>query len=160
MISLNEILDYARAAAIADALDSTEEANYRYICRQYSKTYHTPLQQVYELDFEEVARAFFESQLDGRDLEKDLEGLLDVIYEIEDPDYIAEKRKDLDDFIEQAEEEERQRVAKKKAIHPGIAKEEQVTLKNTPEIPSKEGFENPTGGSVNLSYLADSENEG
>lgn len=158
-MTLQDIIDYCRAVAIADSLSAGEEANYRYICRQYSKTFSTPLDQVYDMDPEEVCRAFFEDQMDSRDIEKDLETLLDIIYELEDPDYAHEKHKELKDFMKNAEEEERQRIAQKKPIHPGLRYESEVSLKNTTEDPPSQKKE-PTGGFINLSYLADSDNEG
>jgi|GEM_PF-4709127 len=157
---LQDLIDYCQAVAIADSLTAGEEANYRYICRNYSKTFNTPLHVVYTLEPEDVIRAFFEDQMDTRDTEKDIENILDKIYELEDPDYVKVKKKEIDNFIKQAEEEERQRLAAKKPIHPGIRFESEVSLKNTPEVFSEEGFKNPTGGSIDLSYLSESDNEG
>lgn len=156
-IKLQDIIDFARAQAIADALHPTEESNWRGICRAYSRTYHTPLHLVYEMPPEEVALAFFENQMDDMDVDKELESLLDTIYAIEDPEYAAQKKAELDDFIEQAEEEERERLKKGKPIHPALRKENEVSLKNAPETLPEPDL--PTGGSIDLSYLEDDENE-
>lgn len=157
---LQDLIDYCRAAAIADSLLAGEEANYRYICRSYSKAFSTPLHEVYKLDPEEVVRTFFEDQMDAKDIEKELDALLDVIYELEDPNYTSEKRDELEQFIKQSEEEERERVAKKKPIHPGLRYESEVSLKNTPENEPSKDPEKPTGGFLDLSYLADQDSEG
>lgn len=159
-MTLQDIIDYCRAAAIADALYAGEEANYRYICRQYSKTFFTPLHLVYSLDPEEVVRAYFEDQMDARDVDKEIDSLLDAIYELEDPNYTSEKREELNDFIKEAEEQERKRVASNKPIHPSLRFESEVSLKNTSEKPPEPSTEKPTGGFINLSYLADNDNEG
>lgn len=158
-MTLQDIIDYCRASAIADSLNAGEEANYRYICRQYSKTFFTPLHLVYDLDPEMICRAFFEHQMDQRDAEKELENLLDTIYELEDPNYTAEKREELTDFIKEAEKQERDRIAKGKPIHPGIKREDEVTLKSATEPTVKSKKELPSQGSINLSYLAENENE-
>lgn len=159
-MNLQDIVDCARAMAIADSLAAGEEANWRYICRHYSKTFHTPLHLVYELSPEEVIRAFFEDQMDSRDVEKELDTIMDSIYELEDPNYDASKREELTDFIKEAEEEERERIAAKKPIHPALAKENEVSLKNASQDTPESDPERPTGGSINLSYLADNDNEG
>lgn len=159
-MNLKDLIDYCQAAAIADALSAGEEANYRYICRHYSKTFSTPLHIVFKLNPEDVVMAFFEDQMDNKDIDKDLENILDRVYELADPTYTAAKKEELSDFIKQAEAEEADRVAKKKPIHPGMKRDDEVSLKNTPEIPTKELHENPTGGSIDLSYLSSSDNEG
>lgn len=156
---LQGLIDFCQAVAIADSLTAGEETNYRYICRHYSKTFHTPLHVVYTLDPEDVIRAFFEDQMDARDTEKDIESILDRIYELEDPNYVKAKKTEVSEFIKLAEKEERERIAAKKPIHPGMRFESEVSLENTSEVASKEGFENPTGGSIDLSYLSDSDSE-
>lgn len=159
-MTLQDIVDYCRALAIADSLSAGEVANWRYMCRQYSKAFHTPLHLVLEMEPEHVILAFFEDQMDRKDVDDEVENLLDSIYELEDPNYTAEKRSELDGFIKEAEREERERVKANKPIHPALRAENEVSLKNTPESPVEPTPDKPTGGHIDLSYLADNDNEG
>lgn len=154
-ISLSDILDYTRAQAIADALQPTEESNWRKICRDYSKKFYTPLDKVLVMAPEEVCLAFFEDQMDERDVEKELDAIMDTIYSIEDPEYESEKKAELSDFMKEAEREEEERIKAGRAIHPALKAENEVSIKNTPDVPE----DAPKGGSVNFAYLADHEEE-
>lgn len=153
MIDFKDVLDYCKAQAIVHTLQGSEEALWRSICRSYSKKFHTPLHLVLNMDPEQVMLAEFEDQLEGFDETKDLDGILDKVYMLEDPAYEVEKRKELQDFIDKAEREEDERLASGKPIHPSLKNEE--TLKEV--VPSKEL---PKSGGINLSYLEREELEG
>jgi hypothetical protein len=164
MSHLLAIIHYARATAIADALAPDEEANWRTICRGYSKNFHTPLHLVLAMDPEYVARAYFEDQMDDMDTDKEIDNLLDIIYTIEDPSYESEKREDLKDFMRETEKQELERLKAKKPIHPGLKAEDEVSTKNTPEkitpeVPLHERPDRPTSGGINLAYLSDNDSE-
>lgn len=152
-MDFKELLDYCQAQAIAHTLESTEMSVWRSLCRNYSKTFHTRLDLVLEMDPEAVMLAVFEEQLDDFDEAKDLDNLLDKLYALEDPEYESQKAVELDDFIERAEAEETERLKAGKPIHPA--------MKNDSSLPApkeKPVEELPKSGKLNLSYLEREEN--
>lgn len=145
-----ELLDYCKATALANALEPTEESVYRSICRSYSKTFSTPLHEVMELDPEFVTLSYYENEMDDVEVEENVEGLLDTVYGMQDPEYEKEKQDELKDFMKKAEEEEEQRVKAGKPIHKALKEEQTMpTLKTEPPTPKQL----PTSGGVNMSYF-------
>lgn len=63
------VFDSIRLIALRDALAPEEKKSIdyrlRYIMRWYSKTFHTPLHQVYDLPVEELLRVYFEEKYDA-----------------------------------------------------------------------------------------------
>lgn len=156
MIVLQDLIDLCRAQSIANALYGGEDATWRYICREYSRTFHTPLHIVKQLEPEEVILEFFSNQMDDVKADDQLDSLLDQIYTLEDPNYAKEVRDELRNFMKQAEAEEEARVKSGKAIHPAIKREDEVSLKapeSTPDPEPSQLQDRPSGGSVDLSYF-------
>lgn len=152
MSDFADLLNYCKAQAILNTLEATEESVWRSMCREYSRAFYTPLHLVLQMDMEEVMLAVFENQLAEYDSDKDLEALLDKIYVLENPAYEKQKQEELEEFIDKAEMEEQERLKSGKPIHPTLRGE--TTLKNTPENGEPPKENKPTGGSVNLAYLA------
>lgn len=150
-MTIKDLVDYCKAQAISDKLYPNELGEYRFICRHYSKTFNTPLHVVEnELDPERVVMAYFQDMYDELDTDKHLEDILDMIYEMQDPTYSREKREEVNEFMRQAEREEKERIKSGKPIHPRIKLVQEVTLKDLPEEePNKEVL--PTSGSIDLS---------
>lgn len=147
-----ELLAYCKAQAIKNTLLPSEESVWFGLCMAYSRQFHTPLMEVLKLDPEHVMMAEFLSQLEGVNIEKHIDSILDQIYTLENPEYQRNKAKDLDDFIAMAEKEEEERV---KAGKP-IPKTKRPLLKgNLPEVETK-----PTGGSVDFSNMKEDEEPG
>jgi hypothetical protein len=147
-MDFKDLLDYCKAEAIANTISTNEISVWRGLCRSYSQKFATPLHLCLDgtIDPEAIILAEFEDQLCGFKEEDHLESILDEIYALEDPEYEAEKRKDLEDFMEKAEREEAERLRLGKPIH--RAMKEETTLQKGPiEEPKR------TGGSINLSYL-------
>jgi hypothetical protein len=157
MKDFSYLIETLKVEALASKLYPTSESNWRWFCRQYSEKFHTPLHLVLEMSPELVLLNVFESQTDSLDLENSIVDIMDKVYVIEDPSYEAAQEKDLQDFIKDAEAEERQRVADGKPApgqqknSPFAPKPKKVTPKKEKELP-KEGF-------INLSYLENSDNE-
>jgi hypothetical protein len=139
-----ELLEYCRLQAISDVLSPTVESVYRDACRNYSKTFHTELEKVFQLDPEKVLRANYEEQLQDIDIEENIEVLLEEVYRIENPDYDRDKETDLQDYIKNIQKEEYEKAQSKKTL----------PEKENPIPPNM-----PTGGSINAS-LFNSKNEG
>lgn len=153
MSDLNELIQTLKAEAIANKISPNEAAYWRWVCRQYSTNFFTPLKEVLEMDPEHVILNVFEQQLEDLDPEEHIEELMRKIYAIEDPNYEADQEKDLQDFIAMAEEEEEERLSKGRPVHWQEFDEPTLQTKTVPkEEFKKEGY-------VNLSYLEDSDDE-
>lgn len=150
LIDLKDLLEFCQAQALANKLYPDDEALWRSICRDYSKTFSTPYHEVLDMPPELVMLAYYESQYDDVDVEENVDKMLDIIYGLEDPEYSKQKKAEIDTFIEQAEEEERARLKAKKPIHPAMKAESTL-------IPETSG---PSQGSIDLSYLEKEDNEG
>lgn len=150
-LSLSDLIDLCRAEALASKLYPTEESEYRWFCREYSKTFHTMLHVVEkDLDPEYVISRVLENGLDSYRLRKyeDFEKVVEQLRRLEDPNYDATKAREFDDFASGIEQWESQRVAEQKPIP---TKQNQVK-EEPPKDPPKQGF-------IDLSYLEDSEDE-
>lgn len=159
MIEFKDLADYCQALALANKLHPTDEAIYRSFCRQYSRSFHTPLHQVLDLDPIVVMTAIYEDQLEEISLDDNMEQIMDLIYQLEDPEYAQQKRDELKQFIKDSEEEEEERIEMGKPIHRALADENEVSLKkDTSEVPPTPNKKLPQGGGINLSYLEREEN--
>ena len=144
-MTFSELLDYCESEALLAKLETTELSVWRYICRQYSQKYHTPLDRVlHDLDPKEVILAHYESQMDSIDLEEDLEKLLESVYSLKDPAYAKAKKDSFEEDIKKYEKQEEDRVKANKPIPKGSKK----TLLEKETDPSKD---QSTGGSVSFS---------
>lgn len=150
-MDFKELLDYCKAQAILNTLESNEVSVWRSICRSYSEKFSTPLHLCLDgtIPPEDIMLAEFENQLKDFDEETDAESILDQIYVLEDPEYEKQKQEELEEFIDEAEKQEEERVRLGKPIHKALKKE--VTI----EEPINQM---PAGGSINLSYLENEEN--
>lgn len=147
MITLNDIIDFCRAEALAGKLYPSEVSDWRWFCREYSKTFHTPLHLVLEMDPEHVVLCVLEEGLDGKRLrnEKDVESIIDELRRLEDPDYESSKR--MDDWAAGIEEWDDAREAA------GLPVPKTNATVAHPE-PSLQPKEMPKEGGINLAYLA------
>jgi primosomal protein N' len=93
--------DDIKKIAIANVVSPTTEYFYRYVCRWFSKTFHTPLQDVYEAPFDQVLLAYFEESYESMS-EEDLE--LEVQRAL-NPDFDEEEEEAVEDFIAMLENE-------------------------------------------------------
>lgn len=162
-MTLAELLESCEAEALLGKLESTEETVWRYICRQYSIKFHTPLHVVMnDLDPREVILAHYEGQLEDVDTEENIEKLLDSVYTLQDPEYAQQKRDDLANDIKQYEAEEAARIKAGRPIHKAMANDDSPLGPDLPKKTSNVATEEtrPTHGSINLSYLEDDESNG
>jgi hypothetical protein len=103
------MIEYKKYAeiAFANVADPDESAYYRQICRFYSKTFFTPLHQVFNLDPELVVSAYFEERASQLEENGDLE---EHLAKIADPDYDENEERLLQEFIEREEREAREKA--------------------------------------------------
>jgi hypothetical protein len=155
-----EVLETAQILAIANKLSPNEESIYRSICREYSKRFNVPLTQVIELPIEKLLLDYYEDQMDEVDVDEHIGKLMETIYTIEDPSYVVENEKDLEEFIKESEDEEKERLdqgiglttflkskqkktSEKTLLEKAVSKAKQETMKNSM----------PKEGGINLSHL-------
>lgn len=142
-MKLKDITEYCQSVALASKFSPSDESVWRYFARSYSKKFFTPLHLVMEMPPEEVILHVYEDQMDDVDMDENIDKLADMLYSLEDPNYESSKEEELDEFIEEAEKEEKNRVKLNKPIHPAMKKDQEVTLDSSL----------PKSGGIDLSYL-------
>lgn len=150
-MNLNDIIEFCKAQALSYKLYPSEESNYRWFCREYSKTFHTPLDQVMSMDPEHVILCILEENLDHKRISdrEDFESIVKDLRILEDPDYDSNQEKELDEFVAGIEEWDKNRNKSGTGI----------PTKNINKFKDEKLPEAPKKGFVNFSYLEDSQNE-
>ena len=154
MIDFSEIIELCQAEALSDKFDPTQISIWENICRTYSKKFFTPLHEVLKMDVEFVLRQIYADQMDEANFEEHLDDLVDLLNHLEDPDYDSDAEKDLQKFIKEAEEEEKERIANRLPLKSIFKKGHEL---KKPKIILAE--ELPKSGGINLAHLVDDENE-
>lgn len=150
-VTFADLIETFKASAICTALVPTEDSLYRNFCRRYSIAFHTPLHLVQKLEPEFVILNVFEHEMDSMNVDENLEDLLEMIYQIEDPSYDSKAEEDLSEFAALAQIEEDERIKHGRKIGYKMPIEKPHPKEELPEPPAQ--------GSVNLAYLQDNENE-
>jgi len=88
--------------AIESVLDPDDQYSFRRICRWYSKTFHTPLQDVYNLDFEHVLSNYYESTFE----EIPYNDLYDIAIEDFIPELAEQNNEDAEQYAKDLEAEQ------------------------------------------------------
>ena len=151
MIPLNDLVDFCRAEALSGKFYPTEVSDWRWFCREYSKSFHTPLHIVMtELDPEHVILCVLEEGLDAKRLTKreDFDKIVEELRRLEDPDYDANRVKEIEDWSAGIEEWESNRQATGAPLPKKGAN-------NAPDAPVKTQM--PKEGGINLQYLSSEE---
>ncbi len=98
--------------ALANVSDPDSAYFYRYVCRWYSKTFHTPLHLTYGLPSQDIFMAYFEEGYEAMDDDdRNLEMMKTV-----DPDFDEKEEEAIDDFINLIEAEEENKRAKAASV--------------------------------------------
>lgn len=142
------MLEACKAEALKELLLPTEDSIWRSICRTYSKTYSTPLHEVMKLDPEFVLKTYYASSLDEVSIDGNLEGLLDSLYSLRDPNFQRNKELSFEDEIKRAEEKEKKRIKEGKSVRESLRKNKTAPVEDTP--PPVDG---PKEGFVNFAHL-------
>jgi CheY-like chemotaxis protein len=85
--------------ALNSSFERDETYHYRWVCREYSKRFHTPLNEVYDLPIVHVAQNVYEDILQDNDPEELLEKAYSVVY----PD----SEDEIEEYINEILEEEK-----------------------------------------------------
>ncbi|MDE1868157.1 MAG: hypothetical protein KGI08_10675 [Thaumarchaeota archaeon] len=92
--------------AMKSVINPDEEAKIRQILRWYSKTFHTPLHECYDLPFDEILTHYYEEIFtDMEDVERNAKLERLSMTEEEWELYLKNKQSEEDEFIKAAEEE-------------------------------------------------------
>lgn len=102
MSNLRYLYKAIQIKAIESVLDPDDAASYRRICRLYSKTFHTPLQDVYQLDFEHVLSNYYESTFE----EIPYNDLYDIAIEDFIPELAEQNNEDAEQYAKDLEAEQ------------------------------------------------------
>lgn len=147
-MNIFELSEYVLVKSIHDKLLPDQLSAWRYICRDYSITFSTPLHLVETLDPEFILTHLHERNLDKRNLDDDehLNSLLETLNAIEDPEYDAKRNaeEELANELIVRQDAERRRLKE-------LKKKKEAAIKANKEEKPKEL---PKQGSVNLSYLS------
>jgi len=118
--------DALKLLALRAVMKPDAEAQYRSICRWYSKTFHTPLHAVDELPEEDVLTAYFEDRYEDME-EAEREDALKSLLESKEDRKARQRAKDAEDaeafeFAQRLAAEERQKQAQKKVADVQVEK--------------------------------------
>lgn len=107
-----QVLDWLweiKKQALADVLNPDFEYFTRYIFREYSKMYNTPLDQVYNLPFHFVLQHYFEGKVENEYYSKTLnkEELLKYLAGYINIDVEEEEEKEFEEFAKQFEKKDK-----------------------------------------------------
>lgn len=154
LLSLKELIEFCQIEAINNRFNSTEASVWRSLCRDYSKKFHTPLQQVMTLDPEHILLNLYEDGMESVEVDDPdkIGQTLETLMRIEDPEYQSKRDKEEEDYLAAAEAEEAERIASGK----GIPMPSKKTLLKKPKNEPKN---KPPGGYINLDYLASLDEE-
>jgi hypothetical protein len=96
------LVDDIKKISLNAIINPDSEANFRKICRSYSKKFHTPLHQVAQLPLEFILQAFFEDlfdEMDDDELRKQAQLAIETLEERQ------AREKAEEDFMEALEQE-------------------------------------------------------
>lgn len=126
MVDLKEL----KEIALSNVMDPDSEYFFRFVCRWYSKTFHTPLHEVIKLNPYIIYLNYFEdgySQMEEEDRIEDM-------YKAINPDYDKEEEESVQNFIELIEQEEENKRRAKTLKDKLIENFEQTTSPQSPPV--------------------------
>ena len=138
------IYEYLKLKAFNGLLNETDEFFYRKICRWYSKTFCTPLHQVYKLPWDDVLLTYYEDSLD----EMGYNRTYDMAIEEYVPEIIEQMEKEDEEFHRQVQEQvnkrRKEQSLKNKSVNskPLIPEFEEVNIDFDKDL-EKEILEDP-----------------
>lgn len=100
-----DVLDSIMKQAVANVIESNPEYITRYIYRQYSKIFNTPLHQVYELPFMFVFQHFMEHKIENEFASiSDISEKMEYIQRYVKTKSDEEEARELEDFVKFVED--------------------------------------------------------
>jgi hypothetical protein len=139
-----DLFELSQLKAIQVALEPTLESVWRIRCREYSEKFCTPLHLVMnELDPQMVLQALYEEKYQPSEIDGEIDGILEMLYKIKDPNYSSISKEDLEDLVDSVLNKEIKRLSKKKKTT-----EEKITSEKQPISAPK-----TKSGSMNFSEI-------
>lgn len=105
--------------ALANIINPNNEYYYRFVCRWFSKTFHTPLNQVYNMPIEEIFITYFEETYEK--INNTENGESEIFTEMMmaiDPEFDSKEEESIQEFIEMIEKEESEKKRNKQSQKP------------------------------------------
>lgn len=157
-MSFRDFIESTQSIALAQKLSPDDESNWNYICREYSKIFHTPLHEVIKLPPEFVCINIFAEQFSKMDIEENLENLQDVLSGLLDPEFDIKRERAFREELKNIQDAENKRLAEGRAVHPSLEKKikkEKILEKIEEKLPQ----DLPTSGGLNLDIIKRLQNE-
>ena len=137
-----DLLKAIQITALHEIDQGSSEQWYRYLCRWYSREFHTPLPQVEEMSPEEVFRVFFEDSLYNlkhSDNERAEENWLEFKVKAVTPKEILEKIEQEDDdwaaeMLEKVKRDEEKKRKRNEALTVKKDSQKEVKPAKTPNL--------------------------
>jgi len=107
---------FKQLEAISNILLPTDSYFFRKVCRWYSKTFSTKLNEVYDMDWDYILTHYYESSLE----EISYNNLIDIVKDEFVPELKEQEDKEADEFAKSLEEEQAQTLINKKIKAPEI----------------------------------------
>lgn len=99
-MNIEKIYKSIENICISNYLDRDGSYLFNKVCREYSKTYHTPLHMVYELPLIDVITAFLEERLDNMEFNH----IYDLFMKNHMPEEFKEEEEEDEEFAKQMHE--------------------------------------------------------
>lgn len=149
-MDLSDLVEYSRIKAIQAAIEPTLDSIYRMKCREYSDRFKTPLHIVInELDPLFIFQHLYEDQFSYSVVDEDLEGLLDILHKIKDPEYSRMSKQETEDLVDAVMNREWKRHEQKKKTQ-----QKEEPTKVDPRIKT---FSSPKSGGMDFKKLEELE---
>lgn len=123
------LYDLAQMEAIENVLDPTDAYIHRRICRWYSKTFHTPLHEVFKLDLYDVLTHYYEATME----EFEPNDLYDKAIADFMPDLAERQDQEAEDYAKSLEAEQVRTLAKKGNKTQSLNKDSTINQSPQPE---------------------------
>ena len=128
MSDLLSLLELSQIKAIGNAIDPTLESIWQLKCREYSKTFHTPLHVVLDLDPELVLDSLYAEKYGLGIEDSEIEDLLEILYKIKDPTYSKISREEMEAMVDMVINKETARLKKQKVVETSLPGDKPIEI--------------------------------
>lgn len=156
-MSFRDLIETSQSIALADKLAPSDEANWHYFCREYSKTFFTPLHEVLKFDPEFVITQMYAELFSKLDPEEQGEEIQDIISSLSDPEFDVKRERAYRDELKRMVEEENERLERGEGVHPSLDKGKAFGAQ--PEPSNEVLKELPKSGGINMNLIRQLQNE-
>jgi hypothetical protein len=156
-MSFRDLIESSQAIALAEKLHPDDVANWHYFCREYSKTFFTPLHEVLKFDPQFVITQMYAEIFSKLDPEEQFEEIGDIINSLSDPEFDIKRERAYREEMRRIVEEENERLERGESVHPSLDKGKALAAQ--PE-PSNEILKDlPKSGGLNMDVIRRLQNQ-